>query len=223
MQTQVTVKVWDPLVRILHWTVVIAFTLAYLTGDELRSVHTLVGYLVGGAVLVRLVWGAIGTRHARFKDFVYSPSRVLAYLRELLMLRPPRYLGHNPAGGFMVVLLLGSLLATTGTGVVLYGTKGGGPLASLAVTAPPVMTARHGGAPVVQTFNGEHEAGVRGGHDSGEHHEGGLLRAVHDFFANLTLTLILAHIAGVVLDSLLHSENLARAMVTGRKRPIQDE
>ena len=213
MQEQTTVKVWDPLIRIFHWTLVVAFTLAYLTGDEMTGVHTIAGYVVGGAVLVRLVWGLVGTRHARFSDFVYSPARVMAYLRDLLMLRSPRYLGHNPAGGFMVMLLLVSLLATTGTGLVLYGGKGGGPLAGLLATAPAAM-------PALVFDGGEREE--HGGHEGGGH-EGGIIKDVHDFFANFTLALVLAHIAGVILDSLLHRENLTRAMVTGRKPPLRDD
>ena len=212
MQEQTTVKVWDPLIRIFHWTLVAAFTVAYLSGEELTGVHTIAGYVVAAAVLVRLVWGLAGTRHARFSDFIYRPSRVLGYLRDLLMLRPPRYLGHNPAGGFMVVLLLLSLLATTGSGLVLYGGKGGGPLAGWLASAPAVQAAPS----LVHVDDERHE---RGGREGGEH-EGGIVKDVHEFFANFTLALVFAHLAGVFLDSLLHRENLARAMVTGRKRRL---
>jgi cytochrome b len=219
MSGQTTVKVWDPLIRIFHWTLVAAFTLAYLTGDEMTDVHTIAGYVVAGAVLVRLVWGLVGTRHARFSDFVYRPSKVLAYLRDLLMLRTPRYLGHNPAGGFMVVLLLISLLVTTGTGLVLYGGKGGGPLAGLLATAPATPDAQTA-TPALIYASDEHEE--HGGNEGGEH-EGGIIKDLHEFFANFTLALVFAHIAGVFLDSLLHRENLTRAMLTGRKRPLSGD
>lgn len=209
MRQRATVKVWDPLVRVFHWTLVAGFAVAYLSGDELAGVHTVAGYVVAGAVLVRVAWGLVGTRHARFTDFVYRPSQVLAYLRELLRLRPPRYLGHNPAGGMMVVLLLAGLLATTATGLVVYGGKGGGPLAGWLAPAPQAA------APVAVPFGDGHEE--HGGHE-GRGEGGGVMKELHEFFANATLALVFAHIAGVFLDSLLHRENLARAMVTGRKR-----
>ncbi|MEJ2654470.1 MAG: cytochrome b/b6 domain-containing protein [Acidihalobacter sp.] len=219
MQEPSTIKVWDPLIRIFHWTLVAAFTVAYLSGDELTDVHTIAGYVVASAVLVRLVWGLVGTRHARFSDFIYRPSKVLAYLRDLLMLRSPRYLGHNPAGGVMVVLLLVSLLATTGTGLVLYGGKGGGPLAGLLASAPAAPAAQTA-APALVYVDDEREE--HGGHEGGEH-EGGIIKDMHEFFANFTLALVFAHIAGVFLDSLLHRENLVRAMVTGRKRRLRSD
>ena len=105
------VKVWDPLVRVFHWALVAAFTVAFVTEDDLLAPHVLAGYTVLALALVRVVWGVVGTRYARFADFVYPPVAVKAYLKELLRLRPPpRYLGHNPAGGFMVPALLLVLL-----------------------------------------------------------------------------------------------------------------
>ena len=101
-----TRPVWDPLVRIGHWTLVIAFFTAYLSGDDLFNIHTWAGYVVAGYVLVRIVWGVIGTRHARFTDFVRGPGAVLGYLRSLFSGKAKDYAGHNPAGGAMVIALL---------------------------------------------------------------------------------------------------------------------
>ena len=100
------VKVWDPLVRVFHWTLVIGFFTAYFTEGEEETLflHTWAGYTVAGLVLVRLLWGFIGTRHARFSDFVRRPTVVKDYLSDVLRLKPQRYLGHNPAGGLMIVL-----------------------------------------------------------------------------------------------------------------------
>ncbi len=187
MDNRETVKVWDPLVRIFHWTLVLAFFTAYLTEDDWVSLHTLAGYTVAALVAFRLVWGVIGTRHARFTDFVCRPATVLAYLKSMLALRAPRYLGHNPAGGAMIVALLLALAATTVTGMVAYGA-------------------------------GEHAAGpfaamMAGTGRSAAH----ALKEVHEFFANFTLLLVVLHVGGVIVSSLLHRENLPRAMVTGRK------
>ena len=125
------VKVWDPLVRVFHWTLVTAFFVAYLTEDDLLDLHVYAGYLIGGLLMVRLVWGFVGSRYARFSDFVKRPSEVRAYLKSLISLHPRRYLGHNPAGGAMVVALLVSLLFTMLSGVAVYGIgESAGPMAA---------------------------------------------------------------------------------------------
>jgi len=127
------VRVWDPFVRIFHWSLVLTFTVAYLTGEELEFLHNNTGYAVLGLVVLRIVWGFIGPRYARFRDFVYSPAEVRGFLRDTLGQRARRYLGHNPAGGAMIVVMLLSLLATTVTGIAYLGIEDGtGPLAMLA-------------------------------------------------------------------------------------------
>lgn len=82
------ILVWDPLVRTLHWVLVVGFFTAYLSEDDLLTTHTWAGYVVGGVVLVRQAWGFVGPRHARFADFAYPPRRVLRYGLELVLLRP---------------------------------------------------------------------------------------------------------------------------------------
>ena len=184
------IKVWDPLLRLFHWSLVIAFFTAYLTGDELQTVHLWAGYLITGLLAFRLLWGFIGPRHARFSDFLYSRAEIGTYLRDLAAGRPRRYLGHNPAGAVMVFLLLGSLILTAASGLALEQTL-------------PEPTAQS--ASWFQ-WEDEHE---------GEGNE--ILEELHEFFANFTLLLVLIHIAGVAVSSRLHHENLVRAMITGRK------
>jgi cytochrome b len=131
------VRVWDPLVRIFHWSLVAAFATAYIVEDDLLDVHVWAGYLVVALIAVRLVWGFIGTPHARFADFVRSPRQVLGYLRDAVRFDAPRHLGHNPAGGAMVVALL-VLVGLTGlTGMGVFGAQElSGPLAPLLSSAP---------------------------------------------------------------------------------------
>ncbi len=114
-----TVRVWDPFVRLFHWSLVAAFALAYATGDEIEKVHIAAGYFIAGLLALRIVWGFVGPRHARFGDFVRAPREVIAYLRDAMLFRAPRHLGHNPAGGAMVIALMLSLSATSLTGYLM--------------------------------------------------------------------------------------------------------
>ena len=124
------VQVWDLFVRFFHWTLVIAFATAYLTEDDLLTVHVWAGYTVGALVLARVAWGFVGPLHATFSDFVYAPRTVVGYVRDLIGLRSKRYLGHSPGGGAMVLVLLVFLAATVMTGLVVYGgDQQAGPLA----------------------------------------------------------------------------------------------
>lgn len=113
------VKVWDPIVRIFHWTLVACFVIAYGTGDEVERVHVAAGYAIAGLFAIRILWGFVGPRHARFSKFIRPPREVLAYLRDVALLRAPRYIGHNPAGGAMIVALLVALAGTCATGYMM--------------------------------------------------------------------------------------------------------
>ncbi len=103
------VRVWDPLVRVFHWTLAASFIGAFVI-ERPRDLHEALGCVALGAVAIRLVWGVIGTRHARFSDFVAGPGRLLGYLADILRGRERRYLGHNPAGGAMVLALMGMVI-----------------------------------------------------------------------------------------------------------------
>ena len=94
------VAVWDPFVRIFHWTVVLAFIVVYLVEDP-HIVHVWAGYVIAAMLIVRVIWGFVGSKHARFSDFLYAPSTAFAYVRDLLRMHGKRYLGHSPAGGYM--------------------------------------------------------------------------------------------------------------------------
>jgi cytochrome b len=202
MSASSEIKVWDPLVRLFHWSLVLAFVIAYITGDELEEVHVLAGYFIAGLVVFRLIWGVIGTRHARFSDFVFRPSTVIAYLKDILVFRAKRYIGHNPAGGAMVVALLISLSMATLSGMKLLAVEENeGPFAAIQIdNISPVA--------IAMADEDEDE------HDEGE----SVWEEVHEFFVNFTLLLVLLHLGGVALSSFAHGENLPRAMVTGKKR-----
>jgi cytochrome b len=114
-----TVKVWDPFVRFFHWSLAASFVVAYATGDEIEKVHVAAGYMIAGLVALRILWGLVGPSHARFSNFVRPPREVLSYLRDVALLRAPRYIGHNPAGGAMIIALLVALIGTCTTGYMM--------------------------------------------------------------------------------------------------------
>lgn len=182
--TQATINVWDLPVRIFHWTLAGAFFIAYVSADEVQTLHEIAGYTVAALVLFRLVWGVIGTRYARFSQFVKGPRATADYLKQMAHGKAPRHLGHNPAGAAMIIALLLALAGTTFAGMTLLATDGHGPLAGTFLA-------------------GLHEHTVE---------------EVHEFFANSTIFLVLLHVAGVLTSSLMHRENLVRAMINGRKR-----
>jgi cytochrome b len=116
---QEMVRVWDPFVRIFHWSLVILFAAAFLTGDESKRLHLQIGYVVAGLVAARVIWGLIGTRHARFSDFIYAPGTTIGFLFDTMRLKARRYLGHNPLGGLMVIVLLIAIAGICTTGYMM--------------------------------------------------------------------------------------------------------
>lgn len=168
---QQRILVWDIPTRLFHWLLVTCFVVAYLSSESERWQlwHVTAGYVFGVLLLFRLVWGFIGTRYARFGDFVRGPGAVLVYLRTLLTRHPGHYVGHNPAGAWAILAIM-----TLGLLTVLTGWA---------------------------SFN-----------DFGD-----WVGALHDLVVNGLLLVISIHIGGVLVSSLLHRENLVRAMVNGYK------
>jgi cytochrome b len=132
MQSEEFITVWDLPLRLFHWLLVIAYFVAYATEDEWLNVHVWAGYLVLGLLIFRLIWGFVGGQYARFNNFLCSPMQSIAYIKDLMQSKAKRYIGHNPAGSAMIVLLLLSLSMTVVTGLAVYGAdKDAGPLAFL--------------------------------------------------------------------------------------------
>ena len=181
-----TIRVWDPLVRVFHWSLASAFVIAYIREDDFMTLHEYSGYLILGLIGFRIIWGLIGTKYARFSDFVKPPKAVIQYLKDIASFKAKRYIGHNPAGGAMVIALLLSLLLTGITGTLYLGLEDQqGLLASYVAKWPSYLNDP--------------------------------LEEIHEFFTNLTLLLVFLHIAGVLLASVQHGENLIRSMLNGNK------
>jgi cytochrome b len=167
------ILVWDLPTRLFHWLLAATFAGAWLTADSERwiDVHAMLGYTFAGLIAFRLVWGFIGSRTARFSSFVTGPGPVKRYLLSILTLRPEHHVGHNPAGGWAVLALLGLGIATALSGYAAFNDVGGRWLEDL--------------------------------------HEGA---------AGAMLALVFVHIGAVLVSSLIHRENLVRAMWSGFKR-----
>lgn len=171
------VRAWDPLLRIAHWTLVASVLAAWVTAElkleAAKPVHEWAGYAALAVIALRIAWGWVGPRYARFGQFLRSPARTLSYARAVLASREPRYIGHNPLGGWMVMALL-AMAAAAGLSGWLS------------------VTDRFWGVEWVQEL--------------------------HEALADTLFALAGLHIAGVTFTSWRQRENLALAMLTGRKR-----
>lgn len=204
-----TVKVWDPFVRVFHWTLVLGVIEQLITAGSFNAIHVTAGYALFFLVLARVVWGFIGTRHARFVDFVYPPREIAGYLRGLIARSPKNYLGHNPAGGAMVCLLLCVLLLTMTAGLKTLGAFGKGPLADMPAG---IMASAYA--------NGDEGHDDHHDHDHGA--DAGFWKEIHQGLVGFLIFLVVIHVCGVIVSSVLHKENLILPMITGKKR-IREE
>lgn len=111
-----TLLVWDRFIRVFHWALVASFATAWASTSHIGWVHKGAGYLAFALVLTRIVWGFVGSTHARFANFVPSPSALMQYLRAMAQGREPRHPGHNPLGALMILYLLGAVMVIGITG-----------------------------------------------------------------------------------------------------------
>ncbi len=110
--------VWDLPVRLFHWTLVLLIAFSWLSAEmDWMTWHLYSGYAVLALALFRVIWGFVGSTHARFGDFLYGPGAVIAYIRTLPSRTAAKFAGHNPLGGISVVLILLCVLVQTGTGL----------------------------------------------------------------------------------------------------------
>ena len=124
---QQRILVWDFPTRVFHWSLAASFAGAYLTAEseQWQVVHLLCGYLLLGLIAFRLIWGVIGSRHARFASFIRGPAAAIAYLRSLVNGKAQHFTGHNPAGAIAIVLLLLLGIGSGITGWMVFNELGG--------------------------------------------------------------------------------------------------
>jgi cytochrome b len=135
------VLVWDAPVRVFHWLMVLSFAGAWLTAERegWELVHVTLGYTMAGLVAFRLVWGLVGTRYARFTEFVRGPGSVARYLGGIARGQPAHYTGHNPAGAVAILAMLILTLIVTASGWASYRDLAGEQLEELHEAAANVM------------------------------------------------------------------------------------
>lgn len=217
------IHVWDLFVRSFHWSLVVFFVIAYVTGDDKNSLHRYVGYAVFGLVAVRVLWGFVGSKHARFSDFICSPVKALIYVKDLAVGKPTYYRGHNPAAAWMVLFFLIGNLVICLSGYAAYATRDleatHGFDAELSLIQPAY--ADDDEKEEREEVEGEkRHSSENGGKEGDDDAEGdSVLGDIHEISAQCMLFLIFVHIMGVVVSSMRHRENLVRAMFTGKKSP----
>jgi len=113
-----TVKVWDWPVRVFHWTLAASVIGAFVTGEseDFERLHQTLGWVAAGLIAFRVVWGLVGTRYARFTEFVRPPKAVWAYVKSLRSDQPQHFVGHNPVGAVAVIVLMGLTALSVCTG-----------------------------------------------------------------------------------------------------------
>jgi cytochrome b len=197
---------WDPVVRVSHWVIAgVVVGNALLTKGG-GTVHVWLGWIGMVFLILRLVWGLVGSVEARFAAFPPRPGAAIAHIRHLLKGKPPEYRSHNPAGAMMIYALWASLAIVIGTGVVL--TKGATPW-EIARQQAAVATGDWS-ALVTEGDSGEGTAEVgEGGH---------LIANIHQLGGNLLLILAVLHLGGVAAESVALRRNIVRPMISGRRR-----
>ncbi|CCD93490.1 putative Cytochrome b561 family protein [Bradyrhizobium sp. ORS 375] len=168
-----TVAVWDLPLRVWHWALAAFVLVACVTPNIFDRLHRLAGYAVIGLLAFRLIWGMIGSRHSLFDRISLKLRAAPRYIVGMLRGETGRYLGLNPAGAAMLVVMLALLIVSTVTGVMQVS---------------------------VRFF------GI------------GWIEQAHSLSSNAIIALIAVHLLGTLWMSVLQRENLARAMLTGRKR-----
>lgn len=179
---------WDPVVRVLHWALVVAFATAWglgKFGPDQMTLHFYAGYSVAAIVAVRVLWGLIGPSTARFATFVKGPRAIVAYARHLPQRRPSNTWGHNPVGAVFVVGVLAVLTLQVLSGLL----------------SDPEDYINVG--PLAQYVSYETTQ---------------LALSVHEPLSTVLLIMVLIHILAIVFYRRWKHEDLVTPMITGRRR-----
>ncbi|WP_225028426.1 cytochrome b/b6 domain-containing protein [Xinfangfangia pollutisoli] len=196
---------WDPVVRLTHWSVAMIVLLNGLWTKGGGALHVALGWVAMSILALRLIWGLIGPREARFSAFPPHPVAALRHLGQLARGRPGLHGSHNPAGAMMAYVLWACLAVLIGTGLVLSGGR-----TPMQVAADQAAVAAGDWSVLVASSDGQ-----------GDDQDGATLRhlaeEVHEVTSSLILFLAALHVAGVAVESLALRRNLLAPMVLGRR------
>jgi len=209
---------WDPVVKLTHWSVVLAVLANAIVTEEGSSAHIWVGYALAAILSLRMFWGFIGPVEARFTAFPFSLSRAIDHIREILEGRKSGHRSHNPLGALMVYAIWSCLSVIIGTGIAMAGLPGtneehgqtGAAPASYSKSIDPGEGAEQDGRREREELRSND-----GRREAGEEQEEGPLAEIHETAANLLYALILLHIAGVIFETRRSGRQVVLAMLPG--------
>jgi len=184
---QDNVKVWGLFIRLFHWSLVVAFILAYITSTSGHDeIHVIVGYFITILIVLRMFGGCFGHSYTRFDSFCYSPKHIWQHAKQIFCNQPDYHVGHSPLGAAMVYALLATLLLIVSTGLIsqAWG-EYDGPFWLLGWMPNDSL--------------------------------GRWAENIHEATPDFMILLILLHIAGVILASWQHRVNLPASMIHGLK------
>jgi len=193
---------WDPLLRLAHWGIALVVLGNYALTKEGGAMHLALGWAGLGLLVLRILWGFVGPREARFSSFPPQPFAALRHLGGLLRGVAPHYPSHNPAGAMMAYALWACLAVLIGTGLLMTGAS------PLAQAEKEAAVASGDWSVLVEEGDGE---------DDDEGFLGEAVKEVHEVTANLILLLALLHVAGVVVEGRVMGRNLVRPMLLQRR------
>ena len=206
MTDQPETRRWDPLVKITHWGIAAVVLWNALIVGEGSAAHIYAGYVLAGLLALRLLWGVIGTRAARFSAFPPSPARALAHIRAIRAGEHEHHVSHNPLGALMAYAIWATVSVIVASGIAMAG-------------APPAIEPGTTAAQLMFSEEGEHEGEEHEGKDGGVESEGAgeVFEEVHEVAVNLLYLLILLHIGGVAFETARSGRRTVLAMLPGGK------
>lgn len=200
---------WDILVRLTHWGVAAAIVANGLMTEEGSELHVWIGYAAGALLALRLFWGFIGPREARFAAFPPSPRRALEHMGDIAAGRRTAHRSHNPLGALMVYALWATLAVVVATGIAMSG------LPSTPPTAPSSAERVTSGAEAAA--EGEVDDDEEGEGSGSEGVGGEMIEETHEIAANLLFVLAALHVAGVAFETRRSGPGVLKAMVGGQR------
>lgn len=214
---------WDPIVKLTHWGIVAAVIGNALVTEEGSGWHIWVGYGLAALLALRLLWGLIGPKEARFSAFPPSPARALAHMREIGRGEVVRHRSHNPLGALMAYAIWGTLLVVIGSGIAMSGPP---------PADPSAVSGEHGEGGKGEGGEGEEEheeasaigalliapAYADEGGQGGEGEADKVFEEVHEVAVNLLYLLIALHLMGVIFETRRSGHEVVGAMLPGGNR-----